>query len=697
MMQIIQNITVEVAKPNFFQAIVAKQYDNNSRFLKVTLVHNGNKVEVATTSTVTINAKRNDGNSNSFLGVVNDDSTVTVPINFWMLELKGTLVCDVSVMGADESKLTTTTFVIEVEEAACTNGDISTEIITSIVTVVPPEKGGTGAETLKDARYAMNFLGANPVASDTPAAWVGVGTGYAYISSSETPCFIHNYVCDNTVYQIRYSLSPTGTIYHRGGSTDGWYGDWQFANKYPTLTDAQKQQMQDLIRQYSSMRQALFYYTGAVRRESYVTPACITNTGYSTEIQLGCVYKFQDDKLDAKVYTNNGVAVPDKTDRYYYKYMLNCGLYCQMLWMGRPISDFITEGEGVSLTGADNKDLLYYVNNKLIAPQHHALNTPPANISKNINSVFKIGNVPWGYYFDFELSKRMYKATNSDNSYYRYNSFFKYKNEPTVLEITEPTDERYTITNRYGKITAHPLTNQVIVDRRVALKINQPLDAGTAIVIGTISNYKPDHTTALAVYHPDKIFTGVIATSGEISVKCAEALSTGTCYVSVNASYSSPTTVESEGTSTPLGFDGAANMAEELYVMGCEVPYSEIDIGDLVFFRNADISDDFRNTSTSDDDDAMSNRLFRHISHVGIVFDFDSKGYPIISDCTDAYSYPIVIGRTSLESSDTFSKVKASYERNNVVMVARHPAAFGLGGNVPTEFEPYRGTLVSNS
>ena len=472
---------------------------------------------------------------------------------------------------------------------------------------------------------------------------------------------------------------------------------WGKKRLYPTLTDTQKKQIQDLIVQYSSVRQTLFYYTGAVRRESYVSPACITNTGYSTDTQLGCVYKFQNDELDKKIYTANGKAVPDKTDRYYYKYMLNCGLFCQFIWMGRPISDFVAEGEGLSLIGKDY-DLLYYVGKQKIAPVHHTLQASPANISKKINSVFGTGKgeTPWGYYFNFELSKRMYKAKNADGDYYTYNSFFNYKNEPVVIEVAEASNERYTITQHYGKVTAHPLTNQVIVDRRIAVKINQPLDAGAEIVIGTITKYVPDHTTALAVYHPSKMFTGVISTNGKISIRCSEALAAGTetHYISVNASYSSPSVIEAIGTKTPLGFDGAANMAEELYGMGCEVPYSEIDVGDLVFFKSSDISNDFRNRSTDDDDDAMINRLFRHISHVGIVREFDIDGYPVISDCTNAYEYPIVIGRTSMGSDDKFSRVKASYERNNVVMVARHPAAFGLGGNVPAEFEPYRGILV---
>lgn len=125
MIQIIQKISVEVSKPNFFQAIVAKQYDSNSRYLKATLIQDNEKINVANTSTVTINAKRNDGAEKSFKGEVNEDGTVTVPLTYWMLELNGRLDCDISIFGADESKLTSTTFTVEVERASCGSDDVS--------------------------------------------------------------------------------------------------------------------------------------------------------------------------------------------------------------------------------------------------------------------------------------------------------------------------------------------------------------------------------------------------------------------------------------------------------------------------------------------------------------------------------------------------------------------------------------------
>jgi hypothetical protein len=122
--RIVQEINLEVAKPNLFQAIVAKQSDYGSRYLKVTFVNNGEKINIEPTLTATINAERPDGASKRFDAVVNDDGTVTAPLTGWMLELQGFVSCDISVM-TEDGRLTTTDFSINVNEAACSDGDIS--------------------------------------------------------------------------------------------------------------------------------------------------------------------------------------------------------------------------------------------------------------------------------------------------------------------------------------------------------------------------------------------------------------------------------------------------------------------------------------------------------------------------------------------------------------------------------------------
>ena len=123
MIEIIKELNIEVSKPNVFQAIVAKQYDMNTRFVKATLVDNGEKITINQSPTlkVIINALRSDGESNGFDGVINDDGTVTVPLHSWMLELVGTVTCDISVVDTatdNNKKLTTTSFTLLVERAA---------------------------------------------------------------------------------------------------------------------------------------------------------------------------------------------------------------------------------------------------------------------------------------------------------------------------------------------------------------------------------------------------------------------------------------------------------------------------------------------------------------------------------------------------------------------------------------------------
>lgn len=132
MIEIIKEIDVEVTKPNIFQALVAKQYDMNTRFLKVTLKDCGTRIDVPAieTAKVVINAERKDGLSKGFDGVINDDGTVTVPLHSWMLELDGTVICDISVIDTatnDNKKLTTTSFTLIVEKAAYGGDDVTND------------------------------------------------------------------------------------------------------------------------------------------------------------------------------------------------------------------------------------------------------------------------------------------------------------------------------------------------------------------------------------------------------------------------------------------------------------------------------------------------------------------------------------------------------------------------------------------
>lgn len=145
-------------------------------------------------------------------------------------------------------------------------------------------------------------------------------------------------------------------------------------------------------------------------------------------------------------------------------------------------------------------------------------------------------------------------------------------------------------------------------------------------------------------------------------------------------------TNDANGTSF-ITFDNAAAMANELYKKGYEVPYSEVEIGDLVFYRGDHISDG--------NNDALEQTSFKYITHVAVVYDVDPVYGPVVAESTNAFT--AALGRAGLSDSVTkFGNIRGAGLEQRVVMAARHPAAFGVSCNVPSAFTKYRGTLVKS-
>lgn len=88
-------------------------------------------------------------------------------------------------------------------------------------------------QVLAENRQKLNFIGSNPITStadDTPANWVALGTGHAYINGSGklnsqpvTYGVLENIVVKETVFQtfISYTTGSVGTKWTRSGKT-GW-------------------------------------------------------------------------------------------------------------------------------------------------------------------------------------------------------------------------------------------------------------------------------------------------------------------------------------------------------------------------------------------------------------------------------------------------------------------------------------------
>lgn len=121
-------------------------------------------------------------------------------------------------------------------------------------------------------------------------------------------------------------------------------------------------------------------------------------------------------------------------------------------------------------------------------------------------------------------------------------------------------------------------------------------------------------------------------------------------------------------------FMAAADLAEELYNMGCEVPRRAAEVGDLVFYRGPEYSGMTLETQLN----------FRNISHVGVITDIDYLGSGRMRTTEVTFRSDLgTVAHLSLNESDNSDKTRAGFYENRIVMIARHPHAFGIPTNVP--------------
>ena len=125
--QIVREISTDLFKRGATKTVNAKQNDLNSRFLNVRIQNEGKNIVVDPDVVVAFNVERPDKQKKVFKGSVNTDGTVRVPLTSWVLEVEGTLTCDISIIFEDPnaSKITTMQFNIQVEAATVNDETIA--------------------------------------------------------------------------------------------------------------------------------------------------------------------------------------------------------------------------------------------------------------------------------------------------------------------------------------------------------------------------------------------------------------------------------------------------------------------------------------------------------------------------------------------------------------------------------------------
>lgn len=122
-MQDIREIMLDIDRKSAFQVLYAKQGDNDSRFIKITMTKNGEKIMPGSGDTAAFNGLKPDGNSFINEAVINDDGTITVELTDQVLAVDGAVHADVSIINSG-SVLSTANFTINVEKKPTSDSHI---------------------------------------------------------------------------------------------------------------------------------------------------------------------------------------------------------------------------------------------------------------------------------------------------------------------------------------------------------------------------------------------------------------------------------------------------------------------------------------------------------------------------------------------------------------------------------------------
>lgn len=157
MIQSIIPIKLDVSRIHPIQPIMVKQLDSESRFIKATILSNGVKIEVPLSSTVMMNVYRKDNQKSTYIGSANEDGTVTVKVPSWLMAVDGISKCSITIIDANERKLTTLGFNITVETAEYTGEDIPPEDADLVVQLISQVSAinGVAIEAKNDALLAQ--------------------------------------------------------------------------------------------------------------------------------------------------------------------------------------------------------------------------------------------------------------------------------------------------------------------------------------------------------------------------------------------------------------------------------------------------------------------------------------------------------------------------------------------------------------
>lgn len=174
-MNITQNMTLDLTKRAAFQYVNAKQGDNGSRFVKITLTDGGVNYRPPADTAATFRAQKPDGTMVLNQAVVNDDGTVTVELTQQTLAVSGDVAADVYLTDNHGAQLSSVSFIIHVENAPTGEAIDSTNEFLKLLEIIEQAENITG-----DFSSALDHL--ESIRNDAQAA---AGNAESFASNAQ--------------------------------------------------------------------------------------------------------------------------------------------------------------------------------------------------------------------------------------------------------------------------------------------------------------------------------------------------------------------------------------------------------------------------------------------------------------------------------------------------------------------------------
>lgn len=112
-----QHLSLDVAYRAQYRYVFAKQQDNASRFVNVTMLDHGVPIIPGPGTTAKIRAEKPDGKIVYNPATIEEDDTITAELTLQMLAVQGNVRVDLALYGPNEQILSTVVFYVIVEEA----------------------------------------------------------------------------------------------------------------------------------------------------------------------------------------------------------------------------------------------------------------------------------------------------------------------------------------------------------------------------------------------------------------------------------------------------------------------------------------------------------------------------------------------------------------------------------------------------